>query len=158
MSNTEVKIYNWFKYSVLFTCAPFLFALLISVLNGYPKTVLEIFPDLILTVFSVGVNAVSYISDLEKQTNAPKRIVYVKDVCEVGLVFFLVLYFGIFNFDFAQNLIFKNEDNVNQALAIIYKITWGVGIVYALSVVAIEIIIKIKEKLNNGNEIKTTSD
>lgn len=154
MSDTEAKIYNWFKYSVLFTCAPFLFALLISVLNGYPKTMLEIFPDLILTVFSVGVNAVSYISDLEKQTNVPKRIVYVKDLCEVGLVFFLVLYFGIFNFDFAQNLIFKNQENINNALDIIYEITWGIGIVYALSIVFIEIVIKIRSKKTKWSQKK----
>jgi len=146
MSDTEVKLRNWVKYSVIFTCAPFLFALILSEIIGYPKTLLDIFPDLILTVFSIGVNAVSYISDLEKQANAPKRVVYVKDVCEIGLIFFLVLYFGIFNFDFAQNLIFNNEENANQALNIVYKITWGVGIVYAFSIVVIEIVVKIRGK------------
>ena len=96
----------------------------------------------------------SYISDLEKQTNVPKRIVYVKDLCEVGLVFFLVLYFGIFNFDFAQNLIFKNQENINNALDIIYEITWGIGIVYALSIVFIEIVIKIRSKKTKWSQKK----
>jgi len=158
MSEFEVKLRNWFKYSVIFTCAPFLFALILWYIIGYPKDWLESFPDLILTVFSIGVNAVSYISDLEKQPNSPKRIVYVKDVCELGLFFFLVLYFGVFNFDFTQNLIFDNKENANQALDIVYIITWGIGILYALSVATIEIIIKKRETTNNGNGIETTNN
>lgn len=150
MSEIEVKLRNWFKYSVLLTCAPFLFAVILWGIIGHPKDWLELFPDLILTVFSIGVNAVSYISDLEEQSNTPKRIVYVKDACEIILLFFLVLYFGVFNFDFTQNLIFANREKANQAMNILYKITWMVGMVYAFSIVVIEKIIKKKEK-NNGN-------
>lgn len=143
MSEIEIKLRNWIKYSVIYTCAPFLFAFVLSIIIGKSKTLLEIFPDLILTVFSIGVNAVSYISDLEKQKDAPQRVVYVKDACEIVLLFFLVLYFGVFNFDFTQNIIFGNdEDNANFALQIVYGITWGVGILYALSIVIIEIIAK----------------
>lgn len=158
MSTIEVKLRNWFKYSVIFTCAPFIFALLLWGIIGYPQTWLQIFPDLVLTVFSIGVNAVSYISDLEKQTNFPKRVVYVKDICEIILFFLLALYFGVFNFDLTKNILFGSEENANEAMHIMYVITWGFGIVYALSIAVIEIIVsrkeKKEEKVNNDSESK----
>lgn len=146
MSELEVKLRNWFKYSVLFTCVPFLFAVVLWKIIGHPKDWLELFPDLILTVFSIGVNSVSYISDLEASKKVTNRASYVKDACEVSLFFFAVLYFGVFNFDFTKNQIFDNEENANKAMRIVYVITWVVGIAYALSIAAIEIINNKKDK------------